>query len=121
MKNVRDLVHALLACPCIAESSSSLRDILADFLGRTVTDAEILHFSFNHRNKKRLKCALWFSVKMLFLIFHRKCLNKNQVLDKVQKEMQWNLKMMRSIGSRSEMIALKNCISKYQTNGGVPP
>ena len=38
-KQLRDLVHALLACPCIAESSSSLRDILADFLGCTVTDA----------------------------------------------------------------------------------
>ena len=81
-----------------------------DFLEPPVSEEEILHFSFNHRNKKRLKLALWFAVKMLFLIHSRKCLNKMQLLAEIQKEIQWNLKMMRKFGSHSEVIALKESI-----------
>ena len=65
---LNDRHHALLSCPRLAISSRSLGDILSEFIDRPVSDAEILHFSFNHRNKKRLKIALWFAVKMLFLI-----------------------------------------------------
>jgi hypothetical protein len=83
--------------------------ILSDFLERPVSEEEILHFSFSHRNKKRLKLALWFAVKMLFLIYSRKCMNKMQLLAEIQKEIQWNLNM-RKFGSHSEVIALKECI-----------
>ena len=65
---VQSLSHALLKCPCTQDGSAYLRNILELFLGISITDTELLHFSFNHRNKKRLKCALWLAVKMFYLI-----------------------------------------------------
>ena len=107
---LNDRKHAFLSCLRSPVVERSVMNILSDFLERPVSEEEILHFSFNHRNKKRLKLALWFAVKMLFLIHSRKCLNKMQLLAEIQKEIQWNLKMMRKFGSHSEVIALKESI-----------
>ena len=86
--------------------------ILSDFLDRSISDQEILHFSFNHRSKKRLSIAVWFAVKMLFWIYCKKCFNKMQLLDEMLKEIQWNLKMTNGLGSLSEVVSLKMCISR---------
>ena len=107
---VQSLTHALLKCPCTQDGSAYLRYILELYLGHKITDAELLHFSFNHRNKKRLKCALWLAVKMFYLIFSSKSLNKNLLRDEMLKEVQWNLNMMWRVGSSSEMIRLQTCI-----------
>ena len=50
-----------------------------------------IHFSFNHRRKRKLKCALWFATKMMFKVFHLKCLNKAQLLKECIKEMDWTV------------------------------
>ena len=89
-----------------------VNNIVSDFLGRIITNQEILHFSFNHRSKKRLIIATWFAVKMLFWIYSKKCLNKMQLLDEMLKEIQWNLKMTNSLGCHSEVASLKMCISR---------
>jgi len=107
---LNDRKHALLSCSRSPVVEKSVINILTDYLERSVSEEEILHFSFNHRNKKRLKLALWFAVKMLFLIYSKKSMNKMQLLAEIQKEIQWNLKMMRKFGSQSEVIALKECI-----------
>ena len=106
---LNDRTHAFLSCLRSPVVERSVMVILSDFLERPVSEEEILHFSFSHRNKKRLKLALWFAVKMLFLIYSRKCMNKMQLLAEIQKEIQWNLNM-RKFGSHSEVIALKECI-----------
>ena len=100
--------HMLLFCPSLGENLVKI--VLSDFLDRTISDQEILHFSFNHRSKKRLSIAVWFSVKMLFWIYCKKCLNKRQLLDEMLKEIEWNLKMTNGLGSLSEVVSLKMCI-----------
>ena len=107
---VQSLSHALLKCPCTQDGSAYLRNILELFLGISITDTELLHFSFNHRNKKRLKCALWLAVKMFYLIFNSNSMNKNLLRDEMLKEVKWNLNMMWRVGSSSEMIKLQTCI-----------
>ena len=59
--------HVLLSCPSLGENL--VKVILSDFLDRSISDQEILHFSFNHRSKKRLNIAVWFAVKMLCWIY----------------------------------------------------
>ena len=53
---------------------------------------EYIYFSFNHRNKKKLVLAIWFSVQ-------NKCINKAQLLAVVIKEIQWNLERSKYLGS----------------------
>ena len=102
--------HVLLSCPSLGENL--IKVILADFLDRSISDQEILHFSFNHRSKKRLRIAVWFAVKMLYWIYCKKCFNKIQLLNEMLKEIQWNLKMTNGLGSLSEVVSLKMCISR---------
>ena len=102
--------HVLLSCPSLGKNL--IKVILADFLDRSISDQEILHFSFNHRSKKRLRIAVWFAVKMLYWIYCKKCFNKIQLLNEMLKEIQWNLKMTNGLGSLSEVVSLKMCISR---------
>ena len=104
--------HVFLSCPSPPVGDNLVRNILSDYLNRNITDQEILHFSFNHRSKKRLIIGVWFAVKMLYWIYSKKCLNKMQLLDEMLKEIQWNLKMTNGLGSLSEVVSLKMCISR---------
>ena len=83
------------------------------FLERTVTEKEVLHFSFNHRSKKRLRIAVWFTTKILFLIYLNNFENKYQLLAEMQREIEWNLKMSKGMGSVSEILALKECVLRF--------
>ena len=67
-----------------------------------------MHFPFNHRNKKKLVWAIWFSVKVMYQIYQNKCINKAQLLAAVIKEIQWNLERFKYLGSLCEMISLKS-------------
>ena len=104
----------LLFCPCPPVGENLVKIILTDFLDRTILDNEILHFSFNHRCKKRLSIAVWFAVKLLFWIYCKKCFNKIQLLDEMLKEIEWNLKMTNGLGSLSQVVALKMCILRHR-------
>ena len=57
--------------------------------------------------------ALWFAVKMLYMIF-KKMFNKQQLLHEIVKELEWNLKLSRKIGSQGEMIKLKSILLDIQ-------
>ena len=100
----------MLLCPRPPVSDRIVEKVISYFLERTVTDVEIIHFLFNHRCKKRLRIAVWFTVKILFLIYLNKCENKMQLLAEMQREIEWNLKMVKGMGSLSEVIALKEGI-----------
>ena len=111
-QQVNDKYHALLSCPRPPVSDRIVEKVMSHFLERTVTDVEIIHFSFNHRCKKRLRVAVWFTVKILYLIYLNRCENKMQLLAEMQREVEWNLKMVKGMGSLSEVFALKECIFK---------
>ena len=109
-----DKYHALLSCTRPPVSDRIVGKVLSYFLEHSVTDIEIIHFFFNHRCKKRLRIAVWFTVKILFLIYLNKCENKMQLLAEMQRDIEWNLKMLKGMGSISEVIALKECILRAQ-------
>ena len=111
---INDRQHLLLSCPCPPVGENLVKQILTDFLDRTILDYEILHFSFNHRCKKRLSVAVWAAVKLLFWIYCKKCFNKIQLLDEMLKEIEWNLKMTNGLGSLSQVVALKMCILRHR-------
>ena len=105
-----DRLHAMLTCQRHPVKDRSIISILSEFLGRPVTDIEVIHFSFNHRNKKRLRVAVWFAVKTLYFLYLNKCENNIQLMDEIRKEIDWNLKMKKGLGPQSEVLALKNAL-----------
>ena len=113
---LNDRSHAMLACQRSPVKDRSIFNILSEFLGRPITDIEVIHFSFNHRNKTRLRIAVWYAVKMLYFLYLNKFENNTQLLDEMQKEIEWNLKMKKGLGSQSEFVALKECLLKYRTS-----
>ena len=106
------LVHCLQLCPGIQEIHNSMINILSIFLDREVTSQQLITLSFNQRSKKKLKCALWFAVKVMFLIFQEKIMNKAQMLMRAIKEIDWNLKLCRNVGSHADMISLRVVIDE---------
>ena len=104
------LEHAFKLCEKIVEVYDIIMHVLNRYLDRMVSFNELIHFSFNHRNKMKLKCALWFATKMMYKIFHRKCFNKAQLLKECIKEIDWNLSMTRKIRSGLEMISLRSLL-----------
>ena len=73
---------------------------------------QLTTLSFNQRSKKKLKCALWFAVKVMFLIYQEKIMNKSQMLMRAIKEIDWNLKLCRNVGSNTDMISLRALIDE---------
>ena len=106
------LIHCLQLCPGIQELHNSLKNILSRFLDREVNSKQLITLSFNQRSKKKLKCALWFAVKVMFLIYQEKIMNKSQMLMRAIKEIDWNLKLCRNVGSNTDMISLRALIDE---------
>ena len=77
---------------------------------RNISSDLLLHLAFNHRKKQTLKCGLWFAIKAMYNIFNRKMFNKGQILREIIKEIDWNLRMNRKVGSQGEMIRLKDIL-----------
>jgi len=107
---IQDREHAFKLCPMVVEIYDVIIEVLNSFLERDVKYQQLIHFSFNHRDKKRLKCSIWFAVKMMFSIFHNKCLNKILLLSETIKELTWNIDLNRKIGSLKDMIELKDLL-----------
>ena len=107
---VETLEHRLVKCNNISPVYNILERILETYLDRVVSSKEIINLAFNHRNKKRLVCALWLSVKILYILFLDKSNNKAQIFTELIKEIDWNLSLNRKIGSQFEMRSLKNII-----------
>ena len=87
--------------------------ILALYLQRPVSYTNLVYFSFNHKRKSRLKCALWFSIKVMFSIFYGKCFNKSQLLNDILKEVDWNLRLNRYVGSLADILDLRSIFSNW--------
>ena len=87
--------------------------ILNSFLSRNVGYCHLITLSFNHRSKQKLRCALWFAIKMMYFVYLRNSMNKEQLLKDLIKELDWNLKLNRKIGSAGEMVTLKDNILHF--------
>ena len=111
--DTQTLEHAFATCSSVLEIFESLSKVLEKLLNRSVGLKELITFSFNTRSKKRLVSALWFSVKVLYRIFHEKSHNKRQILYDVIKKLDWNLSLNRNIGSKNEVIFLRQVIDSH--------
>ena len=113
---IQTMEHLFSNCKMVENIYGAMKRVLEIVLDRSVSYTDIIHFSFNHRNKKKLKLALWFSVKMMFKIYQDKCRNKAQLLKDVIKTIDWNLSMNRKLGSLCEVMLLKATISTVLEN-----
>ena len=94
----------------MVDSFDMLVQVLNRVTERHISYDLIVHLAFNHRKKQRLKCAIWFAVKMMYFIFNKKMFNKEQILKEMVKEIDWNLRLNRRVGSGGEMIRLKEIL-----------
>ena len=92
-------------------SLNDLKEVLEEILEREITTKEVIYYAYNHRNKKRLKMALWVATKMLFNIYIEKNFNGGQIWKNILKEIEWNIKMQTKLGSNSEIIKIKMIIN----------
>ena len=97
----------------VLEIYDAILVILNSFLGRNVGYSHLITYSFNHRSKQKLRCALWFAIKMMYFVYLRNSLNKEQLLKDLIKELDWNLRLNRKIGSAGEMVKLKDNILHF--------
>ena len=111
------LEHLFHTCESVTDLFDGLSLVLNNYLERPVLYKDIVHFSFNHRNKKKLNCALWFAVKVLYRIYQNKSRNKAQVLREVVKDIDWNLRMNWNSGFRGELLMLKEVIENIHQSG----
>ena len=100
-----------IKCLGIVNANKSITNVLEHFIGHKIENKDLIYFSYNSRNKKKQILAIWFSVKVMFRIFQNKCLNKAQLLTFAIKEIDWNLKRHRYLGSLCEMVRLKSLIN----------
>ena len=56
---------------------------------------------------------MWFAVKMLYKIYLDRVRNNCQLLMEILKEIEWNIKLNRKIGSQNDMLRIKGCIEEY--------
>ena len=113
----QSLIHAFQMCQAVQETHNTVLRLLSNFLGRCVTSKQLISLFFNHRKKKKLICALWFAVKIMYKIFQDRNFNKSQILSSIIKEINWNLKLCRKIGSHSEMSQLKMLLNEEMVSG----
>ena len=113
-QETQTLNHVFQSCIMITESYDMIIEVLNRFTERIITYELLVHLGFNHRDKKKLMCGLWFAVKMLYYIFIKKMFNKQQLLQELVKELEWNLDLSRKIGSMCEMMKLKTILTDIQ-------
>ena len=81
-------------------------------LGYKVEEREIVHLSFNHRNKQKLKTAIWFCVKYMFLMFSNRDEGLAQSLAKIGREVRWMIRIGKWVGERESFEELNEMIDE---------
>ena len=109
-QELQTLEHFFVKCERVKSMGQSLIFILESLLDRNVGIHDLMHFSFNHRSKKKLKVALWFAIKVMFKMFQDRNFNKAQILSCVIKSIDWNLSVNRNLGSLCDIMYLRTLI-----------
>ena len=110
-KSCQKVVKKLSKCQVVEQSFQVVKEVLSSFLGRNVSEKQVIFLSFNHRDTKKLKVGTWFVVKCLYLIYIKKIFNKTQIMAEIRKTLIWNIEHMRKIGSLDEMKILKDLMN----------
>ena len=105
--------HLFIECESVIDIFEFSRQVLEGILQKKVSENELIHLSFTHRNKGTLICALWFAVKMLYKIYLDRGRNNCQLLMEILKEIEWNIKLNRKIGSQNDMLRIRGFIEEY--------
>ena len=106
-QEVQDLYHALSDCKNVEGVFKDMKTIVEDMLEKKLENEKIIFLDFNTRQKSKLKLVLWFVVKCLYYMYLKKIFNKEQLFREIRKELDWNLDLMRVIGSPTYMRLLK--------------
>ena len=115
-QEIQDINHVFKDCNAIKETYDMVIQVMNRLTERNVSFGLLVHFAFNHRKKQTLKCALWFAVKVMYNIFNKKMFNKGQILRDLIKEIDWNLRLNRKVGSEGEMVKLKDILKEILQN-----
>ena len=107
---IQDRDHVFRSCNAIVGIYDMIIQVVNRLTERSIGYDLLVHLAFNHRNKKRLKCALWVAVKIMYMIYLKKKLNKRQILTEMIKEIDWNLSLNRKVGSEGDMVKLKDIL-----------
>ena len=102
--------HAIMECENVVEMYGYLELMVQEILQKEVKRDNILHLDFSHRDKRKLKSAMWLAVKLLFKIYQGKISNKTQLLRDLVKEVDWNLNMNLKVGSQIDFVCIKNLL-----------
>ena len=111
-EEIQDLDHAFKNCDSVVETYDMIIQVLNRLTERNISSDLLLHLAFNHRRKQTLKGALWFAVKAMYYIFIKKMFNREQILREIVKEIDWNLRLNRKVGSQGEIVKLKQILSE---------
>ena len=112
-QEVQDLKHAFKDCDQVVDGHNMIVQVLNRFTERNISYDLLVHLAFNHRRKPKLKCAIWFAVKCMYNLFIKKMFNKEQIIREIVKEIDWNLRLNRKVGSSAEMMKLKEILIEF--------
>ena len=112
-QEVQDLKHAFKDCDQVVDGHNMIVQVLNRFTERNISYDLLVHLAFNHRRKPKLKCAIWFAVKCMYNLFIKKMFNKEQIIREMVKEIDWNLRLNRKVGSSAEMMKLKEILIEF--------
>ena len=105
---IPDMYHALKDCEGVKEAFKKIHQTTEIFLDRNIKEIMLIFCAFTHKKKNKLKVAVWFVIKSLYLIHIKKMLNKTQLIAEMYKALEWNLKLLKVIGCLDEMKRLLN-------------
>ena len=108
--------HLFIECESIRKVFEICRCVVKDIIQKEVTGQEIIHLSFNHRDKKKLRSGLWFAVKIMYMIYIDKSRNHIQLLREMIKELDWNLKFSGHSRSKIDYFNIKLHFEGHMTD-----
>jgi len=79
-------------------------------LGKNVSFTDIIHLSFTHRDCRKLWVAVWWAIKVLYLMWMRRNQNNIQLKLDMLKEIDWNLRLKKMSKSKGELENLRGII-----------
>ena len=65
-EEIGDLYHCLSECEVVEVSVKKLKLIVEKVLEREVTIKELICYGYNHRDKRKLKVAIWTATKVFY-------------------------------------------------------
>ena len=104
------LRHALCECPSSNNKFELVKKILITFFGANVTTDQIIFLSLNHRNKKKMKIAIWLIVKTMYFIYTKRTADSSELVNFIRQEIVWHEKIERWFGRNSKIKDIKRIV-----------